>query len=378
MSKTSNDSTPLSTTDKAPVAARYGAVYEIDLAALSGLIWQRKMMVAKTTAVAILLGLLVAFGSPVEFNSQVDVMPELSQPRSLGGLGSLARQFGVTGAQNRMDGIAPELYADIAKDPALMQRLLAYEIVVPGTRERVTLFDYFDNVKRDAPIDLFFNYTVMLPLTVIDWLRPVGQGLPADHLQRMYPDKIGRLVSMGPSEWDVVDELGKRISASMSRETGVVRVNVKMPDAVMAADVADQVVVFLKEYITDYRTEKARTDLDFAEARYAEARARYEHAQERLALFRNENRGELTTLARTREQQLQGDFDLQFTLYKNMAERLEEARLKLQENTPVVTVISPAAIPGKKSEPRRALILMMFVIAGLGVAVVRLLVRPQA
>jgi hypothetical protein len=363
---------------ESPIAARQGTVYEIDLAALLGLLWRRKMMVAQTTGIAIILGLFVAFGSPVEFQSQVDVMPELSQPRSLGGLGSLARQFGVTGAQNRMDGIAPELYADIAGDPALMQRLLAYEVVVPGTEERVTLFEYFNHVKRDAPVQLLFNYTVMLPLTVIDWLRPAGEGLTADHLQRMYPDKSGRLVNMRAEEWDVVEELGKRISASMSRETGVVRVSVKMPDAVMAADVADQVVVFLKEFVTDYRTEKARTDLDFSEARYAEARVRYEYAQESLALFRNENRGELTTLARTREQQLQGDFDLQFTLYKNMAERLEEARLKLQENTPVVTVISPAAIPGKKSEPRRALILVMFVIAGLGVAVVRLLVRPQA
>lgn len=368
-----NESTSGQEASESPISARQGTVYEIDLAALFGLLWRRKRMVAQTTGIAIIIGLFVAFGSPVEFESKIDVMPEMSQPRSLGSLGTLARQFGVSGAQNRMDGIAPDLYPDIARDQALMKQLLAYEIIVPGTTRRATIFDYFNTIRRDTPTEMFVNYTVGLPMTLIDMLRSSGEGLPSGSLQELFPDKSDRFVSMSAEEWDVVELLEKRISATISRETGVVRIRAKMPDPYMAADVVDQVVVYLKEYVTNYRTEKARNDVEFALDRYNETRQVFEDVHEKLAQFRNQNRGELTTLARVREQQLQSEYDLRFTMYKNLAERLEEARMKLQENTPVVTIISPAAIPGEKSEPRRGLILVVFAIVGVGVAVLRII-----
>jgi uncharacterized protein involved in exopolysaccharide biosynthesis len=47
-----------------------------------------------------------------------------------------------------------------------------------------------------------------------------------------------------------------------------------------------------------------------------------------------------------------------------MAERLEEARIKLQEETPVVNILEPAAVPDRRSEPKRTQLLILYTIFG--------------
>lgn len=340
-------------------------VYEVDVSELMGTLWHQKWTILHYVLVFIAIGLFVAFGSRVEYRSEVKLMPELQQGSGLGGLGSLARQFGVGSAQQPSEGIPADLYPGITRSASLMAQLLDYPVYVPGLDREATLFEYFDGYLRDSAVEKSVKYTVLLPFTLIELVQSRSAGPLAMDTRRLRDaDKESRLVRLSDRQWDVIDELRSRISAGMDRETGVVSIQVKMPDPDMAADVADQVVQFLKQYIIDYRTEKARRDVIFIGERHDEARGRFEAAQRKLAEFRDENRGSLTALARTREQQLQSEYDLTFNLYNTMAERLEEAQIKLQEDTPIVTVIDPASVPSEKSEPRRGFILVLFTLTG--------------
>ena len=47
-----------------------------------------------------------------------------------------------------------------------------------------------------------------------------------------------------------------------------------------------------------------------------------------------------------------------------MAERLEEARIKLQEETPVVNILEPAAVPDRRSEPKRTQLMIIYTLLG--------------
>ena len=98
--------------------------------------------------------------------------------------------------------------------------------------------------------------------------------------------------------------------------------------------------------------------------RYAEAEERFGTAQEALARFRDSSHGSLTALAQTQQQRLQSDYDLAFNVYKALAQQLEEARLKLQEETPVVKTIEPAVVPDEKSAPKRKMIMIVSVFLG--------------
>ena len=98
--------------------------------------------------------------------------------------------------------------------------------------------------------------------------------------------------------------------------------------------------------------------------RYAEAEERFEATQEALARFRDSSHGSLTALAQTQQQRLQSDYDLAYNVYKALAQQLEEARLKLQEETPVVKIIEPAVVPDEKSAPKRKMIMIVSVFLG--------------
>ena len=52
---------------------------------------------------------------------------------------------------------------------------------------------------------------------------------------------------------------------------------------------------------------------------------------------------------------------LTFNVYNTLAQKLEQDKLRVQEETPVYTVIEPSTIPLKASSPRKLIILVGFV-----------------
>ena len=340
----------------------------IDLLELVKKIWNGRWLIVKTVIVFMVLGLFVALGSTEEFSSQVKLLPESQQQNSLGGLGGLARQFGVGGGlQPSIDGIPPSLYPDITQSTVFLQRLLQHEVVLPGTAERVTLKEYLGEHQERSIVGVAMSYTIGLPFMIRGMLsRSIsgGEEVMAIDRQLAGDDRLARLTQMSRADWELVRSLRDRISSDAEHLTGVVTIRVQMQDGMIAADVADRVVELLSEYITDYRTEKSRRDMAFIEERHREARTAFEEAQRDLARFNDENRGQLTAMARTEEQMLQSRYNLTFNLYNTMAERLEQARLKLQEETPVVNILEPAAVPDRRSEPKRAQILIIYTMLG--------------
>lgn len=144
----------------------------------------------------------------------------------------------------------------------------------------------------------------------------------------------------------------------------MISITTEMPTAELAAQVASHAAKLLSDYAVSYKTEKVKEDLRFIEERYKEAEERFGQSQRALARFRDSNHGNLTSLARTEEQRLQSDYDLAFGLYNSLASQYEQARIKLQEETPVVKIIEPAIVPDEKSSPKRKMIMVVSVFLG--------------
>lgn len=354
---------------------------EIDLFELIKTIWNGRMLILKTVAVFIVLGLVVAFGSGEEYTSQVRMMPEYlaqDQARLSGSLGGLARQFGISaGSSQTYDAIPPRLYPDVTQSIVFIRELLDHEVDLPGQQgETVTLDSYFREHYSPPFLTYLQQYTIYLPFTVLRGVRSLfrsEEGTMTAMDRELADDaQAERIVRMRSDEWQMIHLLRERVNAEYNQDNSAVTVSVHMPDPVIAAEVADEVVQMLSAYITDYRTEKTKRDLEFVEERYEEAEARFEEAQRELARFNDENRGQLTAMARTQEQLLQSRYNLTFELYNSMAQRLEETRIKLQEETPVLNIMDPAAVPDQRSEPRRGMILIIYTMLGglLGVGLI--------
>ena len=65
-----------------------------------------------------------------------------------------------------------------------------------------------------------------------------------------------------------------------------------------------------------------------------------------------------------------------FTVYNELAKQLEQAKLALKESTPVLTVIDPVVVPQQRSEPRRGMIMAVFLFLGLIIGMGWALTKP--
>ena len=127
--------------------------------------------------------------------------------------------------------------------------------------------------------------------------------------------------------------------------------------------------------ITHYRTQKAKKDLEFTEKVLKESRSAYYKAQQAYAAFEDGNKNIISASYRTEQERLRNEMTLTFNVYNTLAQKLEQDKLRVQEQTPVYTIIEPATVPLKASSPKKLLILVAFIflafIGGCGYLIIK-------
>jgi LPS O-antigen subunit length determinant protein (WzzB/FepE family) len=351
--------------------SRQKADDELDLVEIFLSIWKEKKYIGYSICLFFIIGIIIAFTSKEEYTVEVKLLPEGRQ-QSAGF--SLAQQFGLGNIQPaQQEGISLKFYPDIASSNPFLISFLDFRIYEPEIRDSLSLLQYFNEYYSDATFitktsSFIRKYTLRLPFTIASWFssKDDSRRIPSAEYQELGEIKGGKrqnVLSLSNQELRVINRLRQRII--INNENGMITITTKMPDPNMAADLAEQVTISLIDYIKSYRTEKSRFDVEFVEERYNDAQRRFEDSQRRLALFRDESHGQLTQLARTEEQRLQSEYELAFNVYNTLARRLEESRLNLQEETPVVIMLEPAIIPNSPSEPKREFILTIYVLMGI-------------
>ena len=217
-------------------------------------------------------------------------------------------------------------------------------------------------------IGVITKYTIRLPWTIVGWFRSDDKDDQSSSEHQIFTD----ISHLSQKEFGVLKSLRNGINASMDQRTGVITISAEFSDPFISAQIADFAVNYLTDYITEYRIEKAQKDLQFVKERHAEKEREFYLAQHSLAQFRDANRNIVTAAARTEEQRLQDQYNLAFNVYNSLAQQLEQSRIKVQEETPVIKTLEPVQVPNERSKPRRSLIMVISVFLGgfIGVGVV--------
>ena len=82
-----------------------------------------------------------------------------------------------------------------------------------------------------------------------------------------------------------------------------------------------------------------------------ESRSAYYKAQQAYAAFEDGNKNIISASYRTEQERLRNEMTLTFNVYNTLAQKLEQDKLRVQEQTPVYTIIEPATVPLKASSP---------------------------
>ena len=102
-----------------------------------------------------------------------------------------------------------------------------------------------------------------------------------------------------------------------------------MQDPLISASLTQIVVKKLQGYITNYRTQKAKQDLEFTEKVFGEARESYYKAQRAYAAFEDANKNIISASYRTEQERLKNEMTLTFNVYNTLAQKLEQDKLRV-------------------------------------------------
>lgn len=325
---------------------------EIDLLELAMKLWQQKKKIGIWCLIGAVIGLVVAFSIPKEYDTSVKLAPELGSNQKISGsLGAMAAMVGIgTGAQQGVDAVNPQLYPDVVASVPFLVGLFNVPVEDVDGEHKTTVREYIEDDIRSP----WWSVVLGLPFKALGALT----GSKDDEDAK---GKTTDAFHLTPTESRIVQALSQRISASVDTKTSVITISVTMQDPMISATLADTVVNRLREYITDYRTNKARQDLEYAELLNSEAKENYYKAQQKYADYQDRNQGLILYSAQTTKERLENEATLAFNLYNQTAQQVQLAKAKVQENTPVYTTITPASVPVRPSSPKKPMILIGFV-----------------
>ncbi|NDV69011.1 Wzz/FepE/Etk N-terminal domain-containing protein [Dysgonomonas sp. 25] len=324
---------------------------EIDLLALGNKVWSKKKFIFKVVGVGIILGLIIAFSIPKEYTTTVILTPESQASGVSGSMSSLASLAGINlNAAGGQDALAsPDLYPDVIRSTPFLRGLFDVEVTDSEQGIDMTLYDYLTEHQK-AP---WWSYILKAP----GLLLKVFSSSDEDSAMAVRPN--GRILTQ--KEMMAIGILAERIFIASDKKTNVTTVEVTMQSPEISAYLADTITSYLQDYIISYRTQKARKDLEYAENLFEESKKDYYQAQKNLASFIDANMNVVSAKYQTRQEQLQNEANLAYSVYNQTAQQLQLAKIKVQNNTPVFTVIQPAVQPLIPAKPSKKLILVGFV-----------------
>lgn len=331
----------------------------IDLREVASKVWASKKLFYKVWGVTFVLACAWILPVPRTYMAEVRLAPEAESGATGGALGSLASNFGIDlGAMpSTDDAIQPLLYPQLFESNEFIVSLFDIRVQNDEGDIETTYYDYIANYQKQT----FY-------LIPFKWVKR--------QIKKMFSPKVilggdhdGKKDPFNLSEYDsgIVEGIKQNINCSVDKQYFVITLNVTDQDRKICATMADSVRVRLQNFITDYRTHKARIDVEYYERLTEEARVDYEDALNRYSEFCDANRNSILQSYISKRDYLENDMQLKFNTYSAMQTQLQSSQAKVQERTPAFTVLTSATMPIRPAGPKRMLfVLGMLILASLG------------
>ena len=330
---------------------------EIDLMDILRKIIAIRKILYKAAGIGLVIGIIVALSIPKKYTVEVTLSPEMGNSKGNSALASMAASFLGAGAgmsDDGVDALNASLSPDIVSSTPFLLELLSMSVPGGGEEsEKIDLGCYLDN--QSSP---WWNYVMGLPGMAISWLRSLF--VDEDESDGLRNNKSGT-IELTKEENEKITSLKKNIAAVMDKKTAITNVSVTLQDPKVAAVVADSVVHKLQEYITDYRTFKAKEDCAYLEKLFKERREEYYAVQKKYAEYVDTHDNLILQSIRAEQERLQNDMSLAYQVYSQVANQRQVARAKVQEEKPVFAVVEPAVVPQQPSGTSRKTYVIAFV-----------------
>lgn len=293
---------------------------------------KHKWLYVKVLPVALILAAIYALSLPNYYTCMVKLAPESGGgARSGSSLISFASSFGIDlgSASSGTDAIGPSLYPDLMNSVDFKTRLFDVKVTRESDNKTFTYYDYLKNEQK------------------YPWWEFRSKKIDNKPKVKVDPFKLT------PEQTGIAGAINGNVVCSFDKKTGLITINVTDQDPLICATLADSVKTRLQKFITDYRTSKVRMDWEYNKKLYGEAMAKYENARDRYVSYSDTHREAISQSARTKQEDLRDEMEMQQSIYQQVVAQLQQAEMRVQQETPAFTTLQSATVPVRKTGPKR-------------------------
>lgn len=334
---------------------------EIDIMELIGKLWKKRAMIIKWCVAGAVIGLIAGFSIPKTYTAGVTFAPE-TQQRTSSSVSSIASMMGVN-LNNSVDAISVDMFPDVVHSTPFVVELFDLPVTFERKDSVITtsLVEYMKEYQRSP----WWSYVIKAPFKALGWVMSLGKEKEDEAVSGpLDPTNLPK------KERGVVKFFAENIMVNVDKKTGKTSMSLELQDPLVVATVMEAVTENLKTYMSDYRTSKARQDIDNLEVICDQRKADYYKAQQAYADFVDSNKNVIRQSASAERERLQQEMNLAYQVYSQVATQLEGARVQAEQAKPVFAIINPVTVPIKKTAPSKAKMLVIFAfIAGCCAAV---------
>ena len=315
------------------------------------------MLMLNCLIIGIIAALLIV-EEPRTYQSSVSLAPEAEMAPAGGSLASLASSFGVDiGSISSSDAIRPDLYPDLVASSDFILDLFKLPV---RTLDGNVFTDYYTYLKK-------YQRSSWWKKDLHEFMKKFKdkpkdpKAIAAGSASTGGSNSSNQVRILSPEEQSIMDGIRAAVNCSVDKQSYTVTITVTDQDPLVCATVADSVRSKIQAFITDYRTKKATKDYNYYYKLLVQAKDEYEKACAAYAKYVDSHRDIILQAYISERDQLENNMQLKLNTYNAMLTQAQNAKAKIQENTPAFTVLENAVVPVKPSGPKRMLFVLGFV-----------------
>ncbi len=333
---------------------------QIDLIDLLKMLWDGRKRIYYTIGVCFIIGIGIAFFSPLKYRASATLLPSTQKKsNNLGNLSSLASMAGVNlgSMMGQSEGISPEIYPQIVNSYPFLNEFIHEKFLFKKYDNPISIYNYV--LKDTIPTigSYLYRYTIGLPTTIKNIFiskRNIKDTGIVDY----------GVLNLSQEEMLALSKVNNLFSISVNDETGLINISVETREPVLSAQYVQKAVELLQKFIVEYKTKQLNENLKFIQEQYDKKEKEYELAQLNFFKYKDGHRNIISERINPEFQRLSDIYEIASSIYKSLAQQLEQGKLAVKENTPVYSILEPVRIPSIPSNTRRSVIILLSIIVG--------------
>ena len=341
----------------------------IDFIALLKNIWNKRKFIIYVSISFFLIGCFDALLRPVIYTAETTFVPQVSDDQSSSNnkLGSLASLAGISIKPNEVTDdsyLSPLVYKNIIDSEEFNLKLLSSELINLNT-DKFTVREYLLSKKNTFS----FNFN---PIAFIKKYT-IGLFLVDKEATQVNSDILKNYNFISDQDYNLIKSIRGKFDIDIKEQKGYIKVLAKDKNPFISSQLVEKITKSLQSKIIEIRTNKIKERLEFSKKQYELKQIEFNVLQEKLAEFKDSNKNISTASFGSKLQKLETEYQLQQNILINLASEYNNNKIKLNKDTPIFSVIDEVSVPNVRTEPKRSIIVVTYVLLGFTLSIIFIL-----